>query len=116
MSSRLVVSPLIWSLGYRWPVHTIGRDNQTDVEEQPTFLIVFRDRTDKVRFIQSDPPTTRFLELLGGTDSLRQCIDHMVTELPNLTPQQVEEKMLATLKTLRGADIVLGPQMEQGDE
>jgi len=116
MSSSLVVSPLIWSLGYRWPVHTIGRNNQADIAQQPTFLIVFRDRADKVRFIQSDPPTTRFLELLGSTDSLRQCIDHMVTELPNLTPQQVEEKMLATLKTLRGADIVLGPQREQGDD
>lgn len=112
MSSSFVVSPLIWSLGYRWPVHKIGPKNQANVQEQPTFLIVFRDRSDKVRFMESDPPTTRFLELLGGPDNLRQCIDQMSAELPNLATEVVEEKMLATLKTLRGADIVLGPQKQ----
>ena len=109
MSSRWVVSPLIWSLGYHWPVHTIGPGNKSAIEQSPTFLIVFRDRSDKVRFMESDPTTSRFLELLGGEGSLRECIDHMSEEIPNLTAVQVEEKMLATLKTLRGVDIVLGP-------
>lgn len=112
MDSPLVVSPLIWSLGYRWPVHTIGPANQQAVAERPTFLIVFRDRNEKVRFMESDPPTTRFLELLGESGSLRACIAQMGQELPNLTASQVEEKMLATLKTLRGADIVLGPKRD----
>lgn len=114
MSSQWVVSPLIWSLGYHWPVHTIGPANKSAIEQCPTFLIVFRDRTDKVRFMESDPPTSRLLELLGGERSLRECIDQMNEEIPHLTTAQVEEKMLATLKTLRGADIVLGPAVAGG--
>lgn len=109
MESALIVSPLIWSLGYHWPVHTIGPENKTNVQKCSTLLIVFRDRQDKVRFMESDPPTSRFLELLGTNVSLRECIDQMNVEMPQLTTTQVEEKMLATLKNLRGADIVLGP-------
>lgn len=114
MNSPWVVSPLIWSLGYQWPVHTIGADTAADVEQHPTFLIVFRDSQDKVRFIESDAPTSRFLQLLGDNDgthlTLGEAIAQMKTELPQLQPAAVEEKMLATLKTLRGAEIVLGPQ------
>ena len=131
--SPWVVSPLIWSLGYRYPVHTIGPNNSGDVAEQATWLIVFRDSDYKVRFIESDAPTSRFLELLGGSESgasdaadgsdpvdagsapvLRAVVDQMIQEMPQLSSADVERKMLATLRTLRGADIVLGPARQSG--
>ena len=110
LGSQWVVSPLIWSLGYQWPVHTIGPSTVSHVEPTPTFLIVFRDSNDKVRFMESDAPTSRFLALLGEERTLREVIDQMAVEMPQLESAAVEQKMLATLKTLRGADVVLGPK------
>jgi len=86
MSSPWVVSPLLWSLGYEWP-----------------------DAKDKVRFLESDAPTSRFLALLEEGQTLREVIDQMDHEMPQLTTDEVETKMLATLKKLRGTEIVLGP-------
>lgn len=123
MSSQWVVSPLMWSLGYQWPVHKIGPSTVEALEQESTFLIVFRDSQFKVRFMESDPATSRFLELLGPVADevqvqgeadtqprLREVIDQMQTELPQLEPAVVEQKMLATLKALRDAEIVLGPK------
>lgn len=109
LGSRWVVSPLLWSLGYEWPVHTIGPSTVATLEKKPTFLIVFRDVEDKVRFLESDAPTSRFLALLGEDQTLRDVIDQMVVEMPQLSAAEVETKMLATLKKLRGTDVVLGP-------
>ena len=112
LDSRWVVSPLHWSLGYEWPVHTIGPASLDTLEKKPTLLIVFRDGNDKVRFMESDPPTSRFLELLGSELTLREVIAAIAKELPQLSAEQVEIKMRSTLKTLRSAEIVLGPQKE----
>jgi len=112
LDSRWVVSPLLWSLGYEWPVHTIGPATVATLEKKPTFLIVFRDAKDKVRFLESDAPTSRFLALLGEDRTLREVIDQMVLEMPQLTAAEVETKMLATLAKLRGTDIVLGPMRD----
>lgn len=109
MSSPWVVSPLLWSLGYEWPVHTIGPSTVATLKKKPTFLIVFRDAKDKVRFLESDAPTSRFLALLEEGQTLREVIDQMDHEMPQLTTDEVETKMLATLKKLRGTEIVLGP-------
>lgn len=46
-------SPLAWPLAYAWPVQRIAADFQPAVAPaEPTCLLVWRDRTDKVRFQQ----------------------------------------------------------------
>jgi len=116
MGSPWVVSPLLWSLGYEWPVHTIGPSTVSTLEKKPTFLIVFRDAKDKVRFLESDAPTSRFLALLGEEQTLREAIDQIAIEMPQLSAAEVETKMLATLKKLRGTEIVLGPKKKLRNE
>lgn len=64
--SRLVVSPLAWSLQYRFPVHRIGPSFQPDEAGEGTFLVVYRNREDAVKFMEINPPTARLLELLGA--------------------------------------------------
>ena len=64
LDARLVLSPLAWPLHYRFPVHRIGPDLQPG-EETPTWLIVYRDRADRVRRIESNAATTRLVALLG---------------------------------------------------
>ena len=57
-------SPLAWSLRYRFPVHRIGPGFRPLEAEEPTYLVVYRDRTDKVGFIEQSAVTARLLELV----------------------------------------------------
>lgn len=64
------LSPLCWPLAFRWPVHRIGGDYQpAEPPAQPTCLLVYRDETHAVRFIESNAATFRLLTLLAD-DSL----------------------------------------------
>jgi len=64
-SSTLSASPLAWPLAYQWPVHRIGPDYQpTEAPAQPTCLLVWRDRNDKVRFMQLTSFTFQLLTRL----------------------------------------------------
>ena len=59
-----LVSPTAWNLTYQWPVHTIGPECVPDEPpEQPTHLVVYRDRVDEVHFLQINAVTQR---MLGG--------------------------------------------------
>ncbi|MGH8431178.1 MAG: HvfC family RiPP maturation protein, partial [Solimonas sp.] len=47
-----LLSPLAWALSYDYPVHRIGPDFQPAAPgAQPTYLVVYRDRDDQVRFM-----------------------------------------------------------------
>ena len=55
---RLGLSPVAWPLAYRYPVHGIGPVNQPDVAPAiATFLVVYRDREDVVRFTEINQAT-----------------------------------------------------------
>jgi len=64
-----VASPLVWTLSYQFPVHHIGPDYQPNVApEQPTFLLVYRNRLDEVQFMESNALTVRLLQLLSAQE------------------------------------------------
>lgn len=75
-----VVSPLAWPLAYRWPVHRIAPAFMPAVAPaDPTFLLVVRDRSDRVRFKQIDAAGFQLLQRLhanpqrlSGRDVLAQ--------------------------------------------
>ncbi len=49
-------SPLAWPLVYQWPVQLIGIDHRPEQPPPaPTCLLVWRDRQDRVRFMQLTP-------------------------------------------------------------
>lgn len=49
----LAWSPLAWPLAYQWPVHCLGESYRlAHSPATPTCLLVWRDRADKVRFMQ----------------------------------------------------------------
>ncbi len=60
----VVLSPLAWLLSYQFPVHKIGQKFQPGEPDEPTFLAVYRNREDDVRFMELNPATARLLELL----------------------------------------------------
>ncbi len=60
-----VVGPTAWNLIYQWPVHTIGPEYLPDEPpDEPTHLVVYRDRLDDVHFLQINAVTQRLLQLL----------------------------------------------------
>ena len=63
LESPIVLSPLAWALVYRYPVHRIGPDHRpASAPTSPTFLVVYRDRRDQVRFAEINPATYRLLQ------------------------------------------------------
>jgi len=59
-----LLSPLAWLLSYQYPVQLIGETFQPTQADQPTFLVVYRNREDRVRFMELNPATARLLELV----------------------------------------------------
>ncbi|SDJ67585.1 DNA-binding domain-containing protein [Microbulbifer yueqingensis] len=78
-----VVSPLAWSLSYRFPVHRIGPAFQPqEPPETPTFLLVYRNRQDEVGFMEINAVTARLLQLAdGGEHTGRQLLELLAAEL-----------------------------------
>lgn len=120
LGQRIVVSPLIWPLAYRYPVHEIGPQYQPlDPPVESTHLVVYRRKDDKVKFLLANAVTLRLIELLGGVplgavsnQSSRitgeQALTQICSELPTVDSAVVYEKGVATLNQLRKAQILLG--------
>lgn len=60
-----VLSPLTRLLGYRWPVHRISKDYQPAAPAaQPVWLLLYRNRRQRVSFMLLQPATAALCELL----------------------------------------------------
>ena len=57
------LSPLAWLLCYQYPVHHIGPGFRPDALTQPTYLVVYRDRQERVRFMELNAVSARLVEL-----------------------------------------------------
>lgn len=86
-----VVSPLVWSLSYRYPVHRIGPDYRpSEAPETPTFLLVYRDRADEVGFMEANAVTARLLQLASAEPaSGRALLRQLAAELPSMSEEAV---------------------------
>jgi hypothetical protein len=111
-----VVSPLAWSLAYRFPVHRVSPDFRPAVPDaEPTRLIVVRDRKHQIGFLEINAVTARLLELLRGADSGaeprltgRAALERVALELSHPNPAAVVAGGRDLLESLRGRDVVLG--------
>ena len=82
LDGHFTVSPLARVFCYRFPVHTIGPEVQpTAPPPAPTWLIVFRDRAERVDVMASNAPTARLVERIDAGDSLRQALAAVAQEL-----------------------------------
>ncbi|MEM8561215.1 MAG: putative DNA-binding domain-containing protein [Pseudomonadota bacterium] len=61
--ARPQLSPVAWLLSYQFPVHRIGPNFQPSEAGEPTFLVVYRNRDDVVRFMELNAATARLVEL-----------------------------------------------------
>lgn len=106
-----VVSPLVWCLSYQFPVHQIGKAYQPDEPpEQPTFVVVYRNRKDQVCFMESNAVTHRLLQLLQGNESAcgRDVLLQIAAELQAPNPEAIVTMGADLLQQLADKDIILG--------
>lgn len=86
------LSGLAWPLAYRFPVHRIGPEFQpAQPPEQPAFLVVYRDRSDAVRFLEINAATYRLLQLLETEGPLpaEECLARIAAEMGHPDPAAV---------------------------
>ena len=78
----LALSPVAMPLRYRFPVHRIGSDFQPATPpEEATWLIGYRDETERVRIMSSNEVTVRLLQILGDAPSARHALKQVAAEL-----------------------------------
>jgi len=104
-----VLSPLAWKLGYRYPVHRIAPEFRPEAEE-PTFLLVYRDRDDEIGFLELNPVTARLVELLreapGSTG--RELLERIAVEIGHPDHRVVVDAGEEVLRDLRNRDVIVG--------
>ncbi len=107
-----VVSPLAWTLTYRYPVQRLSPEYQPDRPgEEPTHLVVFRDRGHGIGFLEINRVTARLLELLACTDAGitgREALETIAAELHHPNPAAVVSGGRELLEDLHRRDVILG--------
>lgn len=111
LAGRPLVSPLAWTLSYEWPVHRIGPDAIPESPgDQPTYLIVNRNRQDAVKFMEINAVTARLMQLLedDAESSGAALMTQIARELNHPQPQAVIDAGAEILRDLRERDILMG--------
>jgi len=113
LTQRPVFSPLAWPLHYQFPVHKMGPEYLPDeTPQQPTYLVVYRNRNDEVRFLEINPVTARLIGLLQDDVNYtgNDAIEHIIKELNHPNPEVVKQGGIAALQELQQYGIILGTQ------
>jgi hypothetical protein len=105
------LSPVAWSLGYSYPVHQIGPNFQPEQPAaEPTYVVVYRDRLDKVCFMQSNAATAAMLEVIAQNNEItgRQILTDLAAKMAHPKPAQLTIAGLEILTSLQKFGIILG--------
>lgn len=106
-----VKSNLAWIFAYTYPVHRISESFQPEApDEQPTFLVIYRNREDDLGFMELNPVTARLLELVGENESKsgRQLLEGLAEEISYPDPDALVGHGAAALAEMRASEIILG--------
>ncbi|MEE9343190.1 MAG: putative DNA-binding domain-containing protein [Gammaproteobacteria bacterium] len=92
MDKHPIISSVAWPFSYQYAVHTISPDNQPEKpDEQPTYLLLYRDVQDEVKFLELNPVSARLLTLLQEDGSLtgRGMLAQIAEEIQHALPDVV---------------------------
>ncbi|WP_420465006.1 DNA-binding domain-containing protein [Panacagrimonas sp.] len=106
-----VLSPVAWPLAYAYPVHRIGPELQPQQPPpEPTYLVVYRNRQDAVKFLEVNAVTARLLQLIEEQPGVsgRELLLQIAADLQHPQPEQIVASGSDMLVGLRQRDIVLG--------
>lgn len=106
-----VASPVAWVLGYRYPVHLIRPDFQPDAApEQPTWLLIYRNRADRVQFQALEPLAARLLALTQESEGRtgRDLVLQVAAEIGHPQPEDLIEPARALYAGWKQRDVIVG--------
>ncbi len=106
-----VLSPLAWPLSYRYPVHRIQPEFQpTTPPDEPTHLLVYRNRADEVRFMHLNAVAALLAQMLKEDrgETGQDLMTRIAATLEHPDPQSVIEHGRELLEDWRARDIILG--------
>ncbi len=106
-----VASPVAWVLGYRFPVHLIRVDYQpVEVPSQPTWLLIYRNRKDRVQFQTLEPLAARLLQLTQESEGKtgHDLVMQMAAEIGHPRPQELIEPARGLLQGWMQRDVIVG--------
>jgi len=111
LAGRPAFSPLAWPLAYQFPVHLMGPDYLPDIApKNPSYLVVYRNRNDEVKFLEINPVTARLINLLQEDENLNgaRAIATIIDELNHPRPDVVNKGGKDALEQLQQHGIILG--------
>lgn len=106
-----VLSPLAWAMSYQYPVHRIGPEFiPTEPGPQPSYLLVYRNQSDEVHFLELNPVTAHLLQLILEDNNLtsRQMLTAIAKQLQHPNPDVVIQGGLQILQDLKTRHVILG--------
>lgn len=109
LNRKIALSPLAWPLAYQYPVHKIAPAFlPLEAPQQPTFLIVYRNREDDVGFIEITPITYRLLEVIQELRNplAEDCLRQVARESNHPNPEFIVAGGLQILKELAEKTII----------
>ena len=109
LAVRPELSPLAWLLGYRFPVHRIGRTYRPqEPPETPTHLLIHRTSEDRVAFLELNPVTARLVHLIQANtgDTARTLLERIADELGHGDPDTVVQGGVEILEQLRSRTVL----------
>ncbi|MGI9229726.1 MAG: HvfC family RiPP maturation protein [Gammaproteobacteria bacterium] len=109
-----VLNPLALPLQYTYPVHRIGPDYIPDAPPpQPSYLVVYRNRREEVKFLELNPVSARLIELImtDSGHSGRRMLSQIAGELQHPEPELVISNGLDILQDMTEKDVILGTRV-----
>jgi hypothetical protein len=106
-----LLSPLAWTLSYRYPVHRLNAEYQPQsAPSDATYLIVYRNRSDEVRFMEINALTLLLIRAIESEPELsaRDLLNTLAAELETTDPDAIIEAGSTLLNGLVQRDIILG--------
>lgn len=106
-----VLSPLAWPLSYRYPVHCISPEFQpADPPDEPTHVLVYRNRQDDVKFMKLNNVSRLLLELMQQHREAtgRELLTKVAAAIGHPEPAKVISTGTSLLEDLQQKDILTG--------
>jgi hypothetical protein len=106
-----LLSPLAWPLSYRYPVHQIRPEFQPALPpEEPTHLLVYRNREDEVKFMHLNNVSRHLLDLIqtNRNDCGMDLLKAVASAIGQADSAQVVTKGSELLNELRQKDVLVG--------
>jgi len=107
MAAPVCLNPARIEVVSQWPVHRIGPDWQPR-RPQATFLLVYRDAQQQVRFTELNAGTARVLALLQEGLSGREAMDQLAQEVAHADPLALHGFGQQLLNDLRVQGVLMG--------